>query len=556
MARPPRRRRGRALARATSPTRSTSTSPTDRVRRHAAALRRRARAARHRRRRSASRPRASTSASSSATATCSPTSTSARWSRSTTSAAPRRRSRSRRSTTRRAFGVVPTRADGEVIAFVEKPPPGQAPSNWINAGHLRARAEVLDRIPPRLNVSIERETFPRMLEQPGRLFALRSPTRYWLDIGTPEKYLAGAARRARRPARRARRRRCATERGRAVLGRAAAPTVDVDAPVLVGPARRVGRRRARSGPAPRRRAGVGARTAVHDASVRDAVRRLRSVGADAGVDGRAPATRSSARRRWSAAERSCCRCRDRGSTIVKALVTGGAGFIGSTLVDRLLAEGWRGRRRRRPLDRLAGQPRRRRARSAAGKFSFHRLDVRVAGDHRPHRAPQARRRVPPRRAGRRARLGRPPGVRRRGQHPRLAERLRGRARGGHAEGRVRGVGRHALRHARASSRSREGHPQRPESPVRRREEGGRRLPALLPRDPRARVHRARARQRLRPAPGPARRGRRRRDLRRASCSTASGRRSSATASRPATSSTSTTSSTRSCARSTRAAACS
>ena len=39
-----------------------------------------------------------------------------------------------------AFGVVPTRADGEVIAFVEKPPRDQAPTNWINAGHLRARA--------------------------------------------------------------------------------------------------------------------------------------------------------------------------------------------------------------------------------------------------------------------------------------------------------------------------------------------------------------------------------------------------------------------------------
>ena len=37
------------------------------------------------------------------------------------------------------------------------------------------------------------------------------------------------------------------------------------------------------------------------------------------------------------------------------LVIGGAGFVGSHLVDRLIAEGHR-RRRRRPLDRLAGQP--------------------------------------------------------------------------------------------------------------------------------------------------------------------------------------------------------
>ena len=40
---------------------------------------------------------------------------------------------------------------------------------------------------------------------------------------------------------------------------------------------------------------------------------------------------------------------------------------------------------------------------------------------------------------------------------------------------------------------REGHPQRPISPVRRVEEGGGRLPPLLPRGARARVHRARAR---------------------------------------------------------------
>jgi NDP-sugar pyrophosphorylase family protein len=87
-----------------------------------------------------------------------------------------------------AFGVVPTTADGGVIAFVEKPAPGSAPSDWINAGTYVLEPGFLDRIPPRLNVSVERETFPRLLEQPGRLFGFRTDA-YWLDIGTPEKYL-------------------------------------------------------------------------------------------------------------------------------------------------------------------------------------------------------------------------------------------------------------------------------------------------------------------------------------------------------------------------------
>jgi NDP-sugar pyrophosphorylase family protein len=87
-----------------------------------------------------------------------------------------------------ALGVVPTAPDGGVIAFVEKPAPGHAPSDWINAGTYVLEPSFLDRIPPRLNVSVERETFPRLLQQPGRLFGFRTDA-YWLDIGTPEKYL-------------------------------------------------------------------------------------------------------------------------------------------------------------------------------------------------------------------------------------------------------------------------------------------------------------------------------------------------------------------------------
>jgi NDP-sugar pyrophosphorylase family protein len=91
-----------------------------------------------------------------------------------------------------AFGVVPTHADGGVIAFVEKPPRDRAPTRWINAGTYVLEPGFLDRIPPRLNVSIERETFPRMLERPGQLFGYQSDA-YWLDIGTPQKYLQAQA---------------------------------------------------------------------------------------------------------------------------------------------------------------------------------------------------------------------------------------------------------------------------------------------------------------------------------------------------------------------------
>jgi NDP-sugar pyrophosphorylase family protein len=87
-----------------------------------------------------------------------------------------------------AFGVVPTGTDGRVVGFVEKPPPGRAPTDWINAGVYVFEASVLDAIPAGRPVSVERETFPGLLGADGKVFALQDPG-YWLDIGTPEKYL-------------------------------------------------------------------------------------------------------------------------------------------------------------------------------------------------------------------------------------------------------------------------------------------------------------------------------------------------------------------------------
>jgi mannose-1-phosphate guanylyltransferase len=86
-----------------------------------------------------------------------------------------------------AFGVVPTDATGCVSAFIEKPPRDQAPTNYINAGFYVLEPSVLDHIDGDRRVSIERETFPLLVAE-GRLFALESDA-YWIDAGTPAKYL-------------------------------------------------------------------------------------------------------------------------------------------------------------------------------------------------------------------------------------------------------------------------------------------------------------------------------------------------------------------------------
>lgn len=85
------------------------------------------------------------------------------------------------------FGVVPIDADGRVEAFVEKPAPGTAPSNWINAGTYVLEASVLDMVPDGAKVSIERETFPELVGR-STLFAVQSDA-YWIDAGTPDAYL-------------------------------------------------------------------------------------------------------------------------------------------------------------------------------------------------------------------------------------------------------------------------------------------------------------------------------------------------------------------------------
>jgi mannose-1-phosphate guanylyltransferase len=85
------------------------------------------------------------------------------------------------------YGVVPTDARGRVLAFVEKPPCDEAPTDLINAGTYVLEPTVLAHIPGGRATSVERETFPALVAD-GSLYALDDAC-YWIDTGTPEEYI-------------------------------------------------------------------------------------------------------------------------------------------------------------------------------------------------------------------------------------------------------------------------------------------------------------------------------------------------------------------------------
>jgi mannose-1-phosphate guanylyltransferase len=83
---------------------------------------------------------------------------------------------------------VETDDDGRVRAFREKPR-DPVPGN-INAGVYVLEPEALDGVPPGETVSIERETYPRLIAGGAPVFAPVAAG-YWRDLGTPEAYLRG-----------------------------------------------------------------------------------------------------------------------------------------------------------------------------------------------------------------------------------------------------------------------------------------------------------------------------------------------------------------------------
>ena len=89
-----------------------------------------------------------------------------------------------------AFGCVPTDDDGRVLAFLEKTL--TPPTDQVNAGCYVFRRDVLDAIPAGRPVSVERETFPGLLES-GRRLQAHVESSYWLDLGTPASFVRGSA---------------------------------------------------------------------------------------------------------------------------------------------------------------------------------------------------------------------------------------------------------------------------------------------------------------------------------------------------------------------------
>jgi mannose-1-phosphate guanylyltransferase len=137
------------------------------------------------------------------------------------------------------YGLVELGADGRIRSFVEKPPPGQATVDTVNAGVYALDREVVAAIPTGQAVSIERETFPGLLRDRVPFFGWVAGN-YWLDIGSPAKYrqaqldlMAGRVASSLAPA-------GAGPDGRAVApGARVAPDATLTAPCVIGAGARV-----------------------------------------------------------------------------------------------------------------------------------------------------------------------------------------------------------------------------------------------------------------------------------------------------------------------------
>jgi mannose-1-phosphate guanylyltransferase len=85
------------------------------------------------------------------------------------------------------YGVAELEDSGCIKNFVEKPCKGTEPSKLINAGVYVVNPKILDYIPAGRAVSMEREIFPRLVQE--RELYGHKVDGLWIDIGKPEEYL-------------------------------------------------------------------------------------------------------------------------------------------------------------------------------------------------------------------------------------------------------------------------------------------------------------------------------------------------------------------------------
>ena len=86
------------------------------------------------------------------------------------------------------FGVVEADSRQHVTRFVEKPRREEVTSNMINAGVYILEAEILKPIPQGKRFMFEHDVFPKLLAEGEPVFGYATDV-YWMDMGTPEKYL-------------------------------------------------------------------------------------------------------------------------------------------------------------------------------------------------------------------------------------------------------------------------------------------------------------------------------------------------------------------------------
>jgi mannose-1-phosphate guanylyltransferase len=86
----------------------------------------------------------------------------------------------------RPYGLVETAGDGRVSEFREKPE--QPIPGHINAGTYVLEPHALQGWERGRMISIEREVYPALIERGEPVYAFLSGA-YWMDLGTPERYL-------------------------------------------------------------------------------------------------------------------------------------------------------------------------------------------------------------------------------------------------------------------------------------------------------------------------------------------------------------------------------